>query len=66
MSSLDGTILAYARFALTDVEKERRELTSSGLRFTSLLSRGAWNPLKRTRDDMRVRSAICFPGWERG
>jgi hypothetical protein len=66
MSSLDGTVLAYARSALTGVKKERRELTGSGLRFTSLLSREAWNPLKRTRDETRIRSAICFPGWDRG
>jgi hypothetical protein len=66
MSSLDGIVLAYARIAPTGGEKERREFTGQGLRFTSLLSREASNPLKRTRDDMRIRSAICFPGWNRG
>jgi hypothetical protein len=65
MSNRDGTILAYAHSALTGVKKERREFTASELRFTSLLSREAWNPLKGTRDKKRIRSAICFPGWDR-
>jgi hypothetical protein len=65
MSNRDGTILAYASSNPTGVKKERREFTGPELRFTSLLSREAWNPLKGTRDEKRIRSAICFPGWDR-
>jgi hypothetical protein len=65
MSTLDGPILAQASPTLTGIKKKRREFTDSGLRFTSLLSREAWNPLKGTRDETRIRSAICFPGWDR-
>ena len=65
MSNRDGTILAYASSTPTGVKKERREFTASELRFTSVLSREAWNPLKGTRDEKRIRSAICFPGWDR-
>ena len=45
---------------------KKRERSGVGSRFTPLLSRKTWASLAKKRDEKRICSAICFPGWDRG
>ena len=62
MSDVSGAIAAS--FPLSGANKVRRE--QPGPRFTPLRSRENWALLRAKRDETRIYSAICFPGWDRG
>jgi hypothetical protein len=64
MSDVSGTIATP--FSSSKQEKERFERPDSVLRFTQILSRENWAVLGRKRDETRIYSAICFPGWDQG
>ncbi len=64
MSGVSGAIAVP--FPLSATNKGKGERSGVGSRFTPLLSRKTWASLAKKRDEKRICSAICFPGWDRG